>query len=142
MTYREVLRPPWWVYAVAIGLAALFCFTFAAAATVPAALVLFVILAAVASWVVSRRRLEISVDDDRLRIGAETLARDSIADVLALHAEQMRDVAGPQADPRAHLILRNLSTKAGVKIDVGAGPAPYWLVSSAHPEELVAALSH
>ena len=49
-------------------------------------------------------------------------------------------VAGPDADPRAHLVLRNLATKEGVKIDVTEGATPYWLVSSAHPEELAAAL--
>ena len=55
MTYREVLRPPWWVYGVAVGLAALFSFTLAAAATVPVALVVFAIIVALSVWVVSRR---------------------------------------------------------------------------------------
>ncbi|HRY09615.1 MAG: DUF3093 domain-containing protein [Actinobacteria bacterium] len=140
MTYREVLRPPWWVYGVAVGLAALFSFTLAAAATVPVALVVFAIIVALSVWVVSRRRLEISVDDTGLRVGDESLARDEIARALPLGAPELRVVAGPEADTRAHLILRNLSTKDGVKIDLSRGPTPYWLVSSAHPEELAAAL--
>ncbi|HNE90129.1 MAG: DUF3093 family protein [Candidatus Nanopelagicales bacterium] len=140
MTYREVLRPPWWLYAVMIGLAALFSFTLAAAVTVPVALVAFVIIVALLSWVVSRRGLEISVDEARLRIGSESLAREDIAHVLPLGAPEMQVVAGPDADPRAHLVLRNLATKEGVKIDVTEGATPYWLVSSAHPEELAAAL--
>ncbi len=141
MTYREVLRPPWWVYAVVIGLAALFSFTLAAAVTVPVALVVFVIITGLFSWVISKRGLEISVDDARLRIGAESLAREHITTVQALHASQMQEVAGPEADPRAHLVLRNLATKEGVKIDVAQGAVPYWLVSSAHPEQLAAALT-
>lgn len=140
MTYREVLRPPWWVYGVVIGLAALFSFTLAAVVTVPVALVVFAVVVALSAWVVSRRRLEISVDDTRLRIGTESLARQDIAHALPLRAPELRVVAGPEADMRAHLILRSLSTKDGVKIDLTQGPVPYWLVSSAHPEELAAAL--
>jgi hypothetical protein len=141
MTYREVLRPPWWAYGVVVGLTALFCFTLAAVVTVPVALVVFVIGAALFSWVVNRRRLEISVDDSRLRVGSQSLARADISAVLPLRAPQMQVVAGPEADPRAHLVLRNLATKDGVRIDVTGGPEPYWLVSSAHPEELAAALA-
>ena len=44
MSYREVIRPPWWTYAVMAGLLALLCFTFAAVATVPVAVVLFGVL--------------------------------------------------------------------------------------------------
>src|SRR5690606_898008 len=108
--------------------------------TVPVALVAFVIIVALLSWVVSRRGLEISVDEARLRIGSEPLAREDIAHVLPLGAAEMQVVAGPDAEPRAHLVLRNLATKEGVKIDVTEGATPYWLVSSAHPEELAAAL--
>ncbi len=141
MTYREVLRPPWWVYAVMVGLAALFSFTLAAVVTVPVALVVFAVIVGLLSWVVSKRGLEISVDDSGLRIGSESLSRESITDVLPLRASQMQEVAGPEADPRAHLVLRNLATKDGVKIGVTGAATPYWLVSSAHPDELAAALA-
>lgn len=141
MRYREVVRPPWWTYAVIAGLLALLCFTFAAVATVPVAVVLFVVLCALGAFVVSRRRMEIVVDDDHLRVGSESLPLSEIGEVTALDSAGMTTAAGSAADPRANLILRNLATKQGVKVDLNAGPIPYWLVSSEHPEDLAQALS-
>jgi Protein of unknown function (DUF3093) len=141
MTYREVIRPPWWTYAFMAGLLALLCFTFAAVATVPVAVVLFVVLFAIGGFLVGRRRMEIVVDDERLQVGSESVPLSEIGGVTALDSAGMRMVAGPAADPRAHLILRNLATKQGVKVDLTAGSIPYWLVSSEHPEDLAQALS-
>jgi hypothetical protein len=123
------------------GLLALLCFTFAAVATVPVAVVLFVVLLTLGSFTVGRRRMEIVVDDELLRVGAESLALSEIGEVTALDSAGMRMVAGPAADPRANLILRNLATKQGVKVELSAGSVPYWLVSSEHPEDLAQALS-
>ena len=142
MTYREVLRPPWWVYGVVTGLLALLCFTFAAVVGVPVAAVVFVVLAVVAGVVISRRRLVLSVDAGRLHVGGETLLLSEISEVTALDDPGLRAVAGPLADPRAHMVLRNLATKEGVKIELHSGDAPYWLVSSGHPKKLAESLSH
>lgn len=141
MTYREVLRPPLWVYGVVTGLLALLCFTFAAVVTVPVALVVFVALVAVAAFVVSRRRLILTVDTSHLRIGDESLSLSQIGEVTALAAPEVRAVAGPLADPRAHLVLRTLATKEGVKIELRSGDVPYWLVSTSHPQRLAQSLS-
>ncbi|MBK6763561.1 MAG: DUF3093 family protein [Micrococcales bacterium] len=141
MTYREVLRPPWWAYGVVTGLLALLCFTFAAVVTVPVALVVFVVLVVVGGLVVSRRRLVLSVDAERLHIGDEALPLSDIAAVTALDGPGVQAVAGPLADSRARLVLRNLATKEGVKIDLRSGDVPYWLVSSGHPQELAESLS-
>ena len=141
MTYREVLRPPWWAYGVVTGLLALLCFTFAAVATLPVAVVVFVVLVVVAGFVISRRRLVLSVDDERLHIGTQTLPLSQIGEVTALDAPGLQAVAGPLADPRAHLVLRNLATKEGVKIELRSGDVPYWLVSTGHPQDLAASLT-
>lgn len=140
MTYREVIRPPWWMYATATALAALFCFTFAAVIGGPAALVLFVILTAGLFWLVSRRALVLRVDERALHIGRSEVPRSHILDAIALDEQGLRDLAGRDADGRAVLVLRNLSTKTGVKVDVDSGEHPYLLISSTNPEELVAAL--
>ncbi len=141
MSYREVIRPPWWTYAVMAGLLALLCFTFAAVATVPVAVVLFGVLCVLGALILGRRRMEIVVDDELLRVGSESIALSEIGEVTALDSAGMRVVAGPAADPRANLILRNLATKQGVKVDLTTGSIPYWLVSSEHPEDLAQALS-
>jgi hypothetical protein len=141
MEYREVIRPPWWLYASVIILVALFCFTFAAVVGGPIAVVLFVLLSALAGWLVEKRRLVLSVEPATFGIGDVTIPREQILDVVALDPQALRDVAGRDADARATLVLRNLSTKAGVKVDVRGDATPYWLISSKRPLELSAALS-
>lgn len=141
MTYREVIRPPWWVYACAIGMVALFCFTFAAVITVPAAAVLFVILSILVSVVIERRRLVLSVDDAAFHVGAIDIERSTILDAVALDEQGLRDVAGPDADGRAYMVLRNLATKEGIKLAVTSDQPPYWLISSRHPQELAESLN-
>lgn len=141
MTYHEVIRPPWWFYASAIGMVALFCFTFAAVITVPAATVLFVVLSVLVSIVIDRRRLVLSVDESVFHVGTIDIDRSTILDAVALDSEALRDVAGPDADGRATLVLRNLATKEGVKVDVNSDQPPYWLISSKHPQELAKSLT-
>lgn len=141
MTYREVIRPPWWVYGTAIAMTALFFFTFAAVVGVPAALVMFVLATAFICWIIERRRLIVTVDDESLHVGAITIPRSEILDAVALNQQALRDVAGPDADGRATLVLRNLATKTGVKVDTAGDDPPYWLISSARPEALASALN-
>ncbi|MEZ5186133.1 MAG: DUF3093 domain-containing protein [Candidatus Nanopelagicales bacterium] len=142
MKYREAIRAPWWTYGVVAGLLALLSFTFSAVITVPFGIVMFVVLAAIAVPLIWRRRLLVSVDEDRLRVGRHELSLSQIGEVTALDEAEVRMIAGPLADTRARLILRNLACRTGVKIELTAGETPYWLVSSRHPDELARALSH
>lgn len=141
MRYREVIRLPWWTYAVFAGLASLLLFTFAAVVGVPAALVIFFVVLLLGWAFIWRRSTLISVDDEFLKVGSQTLPLREVANATALDAESLRMVAGQDADPRAHLILRNLSTKTGVKIELTSGPTPYWLVSSNRAEVLADVLT-
>lgn len=140
MTYVETIRPPWWAYAVVIALAALLCFNFAAAITLPVATVVFVLAAAGLIWLVGRLSLRVSVDAHEMTVGSEKLERSRISAVTALDTEGMRQAAGSHADVRAHMILRNLSTGEGVRIDLRDGDVPYWLVSSKRPAVFAEAL--
>jgi hypothetical protein len=140
MTYREVIRPPWWTYLVMVGLVALFCFTFAAVVGGPVALILFVVAAAVLAWIISRRALRLTVDEGSFRIGELEVPRTAILDAVPLDEQGLRDLAGRDANGQALLVLRNLATKQGVKVDLEAQRWPYVLVSSLEPAELAAAL--
>ena len=58
-----------------------------------------------------------------------------------LDADATRRAAGVDADARAFLLLRPyLKRSVRVEITDPADPAPYWLVSTRHPDELAAAL--
>jgi hypothetical protein len=140
MDYHEVLRPPLWTYAVAAGLLTLLCFTLTAAVGLPAALVVFAVLLAVSVFTVSRRSLTIDVDAQGLDVGGRRVPAGQIVAVTALDEDGMRRAAGAEVDARAHFVLRTLSTKGGVRIDLASPEVPYWLVSTRHPEELAEAL--
>ncbi len=141
-TYREGIRPPWWLYATAVILVLLFSFTFAAVITLPVAAVVFVLLSGVVLWVVDRRKLVLYVDETTFHVGEVDIARDDILDAVALDRQGLWEVAGPDADGRATMVLRNLATKQGVKVDLASGSSPYWLISSRKPKDLASCLNH
>jgi hypothetical protein len=132
---------PWWTYAVFAGLAGLLMFTFAAVVGVPSALVIFVVLLVVGWVFIWRRATLIVVDDEFLTVGSQRLPLQEVGHATALDAGSLQMVAGQDADPRAHLVLRNLSSKTGVKIELTTGPTPYWLVSSNRPDVLADVLT-
>ncbi|MFC6153192.1 DUF3093 domain-containing protein [Nocardioides yefusunii] len=83
----------------------------------------------------------VRISDDVLTVGRARIETHHLGEVEALDAERTRAVAGREADARAHLVLRPY-LKRSVKIAVTdpSDPAPYWLVSTRHPEKLAAAL--
>jgi hypothetical protein len=82
------------------------------------------------------------VADGVLRAGRAHIAAAHLGRAVALDAEETRRVAGRDADARAFLLLRPYLKRAvRVEITDPSDPAPYWLVSTRHPEQLVRALT-
>ena len=100
-----------------------------------------VALALLVSLLVSFGSARVSVADGWLRAGRARIEATHLGAVTALDAEQTRRVAGPEADARAYLLLRPYLKRA-VKVEITdpADPAPYWLASSRHPDELARAV--
>ena len=85
---------------------------------------------------------KIIVDDAGLRVGRAWIEHRYLAGGRALDAEETRTRRGPGADARAYLVLRPyLPTAVEVTLDDPADRAPYWLISSRHPERLADALN-
>jgi hypothetical protein len=98
-------------------------------------------LALLAALLVSYGSPHVSVRDGWFRAGRARIEAEHLGAVAALDAEETRRVAGPEADARAFLLLRPYLKRAvRVEITDPADPAPYWLVSSRHPEELAQAV--
>lgn len=77
-----------------------------------------------------------------LRAGRAHIAAEHLGGARPLDPEETRRAAGVEADARAFLVLRPYLTRAvRVEITDRADPAPYWLVSSRHPDELAAAVN-
>jgi DUF3093 family protein len=100
-----------------------------------------VALALLAALLVSYGGARVSVEDGWLRAGRARIEGAHVGEVAALDPEETRRVAGPQADARAYLLLRPYLRRAvRVEITDPADPAPYWLLSTRHPDELATAV--
>ena len=98
-------------------------------------------LALLVALLLSFGSARVSVEPGWFRAGRARIEAAHLGAVAALDAEQTRRVAGPEADARAYLLLRPYLKRA-VKVEITdpADPAPYWLVSSRHPDELARAV--
>ena len=86
---------------------------------------------------VSYGAARVTVRDGVLGAGRARIPVTQLGTVEALDAEATRLLAGREADARAYLLIRPYVHR-GVKVDVvdPADPAPYWLLSSRHPDRL------
>jgi hypothetical protein len=141
--YDERLGVPlrWWALAtmfVASMLLALLVATPLWVALTGTAVLLVAVLALFGGYGAAR----VCVRDGVLTAGRARISVDHVGSVEALDAEATRRLAGRDADARAYLLLRPYLKRAvRVEITDPADPAPYWLVSTRRPEELVSALS-
>jgi hypothetical protein len=100
-----------------------------------------VALALLAALLVSYGSAPVTVEAGWLRAGRARIEGVHLGEVAALDAEETRRVAGPEADARAYLLLRPYLKRAvRVEITDPSDPAPYWLVSSRHPDDLARAV--
>lgn len=101
--------------------------------------VAMVLLAGALTWYGDAR---IVVEDGWFRAGHARIEARHLGAVDALDRERTREVAGPDADARAYLLLRPyLKRSVRVEITDRGDPTPYWLVSSRHPEALAEVLT-
>lgn len=139
--YSERLWPGPVGWLVALGLAAMFGIAFLPVSPVAGAVALGVALvAAVAMLLVAATR--VTVAGGELHAGSAHIPLELLADPQALDPAATRAALGPELDARAHLCLRGwVRTAVRVRVDDPADPTPYWVVSTRHPERLVAALA-
>lgn len=142
-SYRERLSAPptWWagcvVNAVIFGWIVLVATT-RAAAGVTFVVVLIASVAAVARY----GSVLVERDESGLRVGRAFLEAAHVGPAEALHRDDYRRRLGVEADARAYLVTRPYLDR-GVLVHVAdpKDPAPYWLISSRHPDEFTAAIN-
>lgn len=144
--YRERLRVPlrWW--AQGTMLIATFWLAMIAAISEKAPLLPWILTAALitlmAVFLRSYGGALVAVEGDRLVAGRARIEVEHLGEARALDAAEADRVAGRDADARAYLLLRPYLRRAvQVPIDDPADPAPYWLISSRHPQALAKALN-
>ena len=139
---RERLVAPvsWWVGVLAFALA--WAWLLLVVAGTGAAVVTFVGVAVLTGAVVwAYGRTVVDAGPDGLRVGRAFLTAEHVGAVTPLDRVATREAPGPRADARAWLHGRPyVDTAVRVDVDDPADPAPYWLVSTRHPEAVAAAL--
>jgi hypothetical protein len=141
--YVEHLRVPlrWWAVATMFWASVLLAFLVAVPTWV-ALLVAVTFGGLNAAVFVTYGGAPVSLLDGRFRAGRAEIPVGLLRDPVALDGEQTRRAAGRDADARAYLLIRPYVAGAvRVRVDDPEDPAPYWLVSTRHPQVLADALA-
>jgi len=141
-SYRERLLVPvsYWLLAIPVVLSLGAEAYFFVDGIIPP-LVIGVLFAIVAAFLINWSSATIEVAGAVLRAGRDTLALSGADEVIALDERQAKALGGPRADPAAHLLLRPYLKRAVyVSLADPADGVPYWLIGTRHPAELAAAI--
>jgi hypothetical protein len=141
-SYRERLLVPVGYWLVTFPMAVLFgSYTYFFVGGFLPPLVMLLLFAVLAAFLVNWSSATIEVTGPALRAGRDTLPLRDATDVVALDERQSTLLRGPKADPAAYILLRPYLKRA-VYIGLAdqAGGVPYWLIATRHPDELAAAI--
>lgn len=142
--YSERLTVPVWWWLLAAGLVALLGYQAQLAAYMQTwSYVFYPILGVLVGWLLfTMNRMKIRVDADgalhahKAMLPAEVVARGAVVPATARSAAM-----GRQLDPAAFLVYRSwIKPMVLVVIDDPDDPTPYWLVSTRHPDKVLAAM--
>lgn len=142
--YREWLLPPWWLWVVSLGFVAALAVAYGAALGTTAGVIAGAVSGLTVIGLLIVGSPVVHVDDRVLRAGRARLPLRYVGRVRVLDAERTRAITGPDGDPEAFVLLRQLTTPTTVAVEVldPRDPHPYWLISSAHPQRLADSLAH
>lgn len=142
-TYDERLGVPlrWWVQGTmltaCVWLAVVVALPLVAAWAVTAGFA-----AAMAGLLIGYGNARITVRDGELRAGRARIEAAFLGRATSLDEADTRRVSGVDADARAYLLLRPYLKRAvQVELVDPDDPAPYWLLSTRHPDQLAASLT-
>ncbi len=146
--YDERLAPPLWWWPAALAAVAALAYVVPRGEVVrqvnvvgwEAGLTVLLGLPALA-FLVTAARTRVRVAGGRLEAGGRSIPVASLGAVQPLDAAATRRRLGREADPRAVVVQRFWVRTALLAPVEGAGPAPYWLVSTRHPQRLAAAIT-
>lgn len=139
--YRERLRAPLWTWALGALLVASVAAVFLVVLSPAAVLGVVVVVGALVSWGLVRSGATVGVVDGELLAGHAHVPLDVLGPVTALDAAAAARLRGRDIDPGAHHLIRAwVPTAIRVELADPQDPTPYWYVSTARPDALVAAI--
>jgi len=138
--YRERLWPaPWLFISTALVIpASLLVFL---PISVEAGVIVAIVLYAAVVVALLLGAPTILVTDTEFSAGRAHLPLAIVGEVVGFEGEEARAERGPRLDARAWLLIRGwVSPVVRVQVLDENDPAPYWIVSTRHPDAVVAAL--
>jgi hypothetical protein len=138
--FRDRMTPTVGVWTAAASFALLFGLAALIGGVGPGLGAFALVFALEASFLISTSP-RVEVADGMFVAGGARIPVSLLGEAEVLDAAAWRRVIGPEIDPRAFLCMRGW-VKAGVRVPLHDpdDPTPYWLVASARPAQLVAAL--
>ncbi|ALG84662.1 DUF3093 domain-containing protein [Gordonia phthalatica] len=142
--FHERLTVPWWWWIASLVVVGLLGYEVNLAAYRQTwSYGAYPVLALLLGWLLysmGRTPLRVDADGD-LHAGKATLPADVISRGAVIAASQRSAAMGRQLDPAAYVIHRAwVKTMVLVVLDDPDDPTPYWLLSTRHPEQVLAAL--
>ncbi|BDD82947.1 membrane protein [Tsukamurella pulmonis] len=139
--YSERLTVPWYWWIAGAVVASLLCYEVTLAARwgdwMIGAWVLIVAVIAVLLW--SMGRGSVAIRDGELWAGNAHLPLELVSRAAAVPPEAKSAALGRQLDPAAFVYHRGwIKSMIVVVLDDPDDPTPYWMVSTRHPEKMLA----
>jgi len=147
LRYRERLWVPWWWWPIGFGLAALLATEVNMGIRALPNWLPYAVLATVAAGVLLwLGRIEVKVtvagDDVELWAGGAHLPVSVMSRSAVVPRTAKSAALGRQRDPASFVLHRNwVGPMVLVVLDDPDDPTPYWMVSSRHPDRILAALN-
>lgn len=139
--YRERLWPTPWIYLISLLLIPSSILVLAPV-SVPAGVATGLLMYAAVAGSLTLTAPVIEVSGGVLRAGRAEVPLDLVGDAVPAVGDAARIERGTGLDARAFLVIRGwIRDVVKVPIADAADPAPYWLVSTRHPNELAAAIN-
>ena len=139
--YRERLWPTPWIYVSSLLLIPASILVLAPV-SLPAGIVTGVGLYAALTGSLTLTAPVVEVAEGRFRAGRAAVPLAETGTAIPAVGDAARSERGTGLDARAFLVIRGwIKDVVRVPITDDADPAPYWLVSTRHPNELAAAIN-
>lgn len=140
--FDERLSVPFWWYLFGVGIAVLLGAEIHMGYPGVRSWIGYVVLIPLSLLVVWRLgAARVQVTGTELTAGDEHLPRADVGRVQIVPKDRKQQALGPELDPTACVVHRSwVGPVVRIEVTDPASPAPYWIVSSRRPEELVAAL--
>jgi len=141
--FRERLTPRPYAFLIVEALIAMISVAYGAPFGARLGWLVFAGLSVIAIWAMIRTSPVIEVTTTHLRAGPATIERRYLGTVEALDAPEFRQARGRDADARRFSLLRSWHSGSGVVIALTdpQDPHPGWIVTTARPGDLAAALA-